>query len=220
MAKIAASILTADFCELGETLAMYEKYDVGYLHLDVMDGDFVPNISFGPPVIKSLAGKTTLPFDIHLMVMEPDRFVEDYVTENTEYIVVHQEACKHLDRTLQHIASCGVKCGVALNPATKPESIEYLLDKLDQVLVMSVNPGFGGQKFIEYSLDKIKYLDDMRKKMGYKYKIAVDGGINTDNVKTVVDAGADIIIAGSAILNKPDPAAEIIKFNELIGGSI
>lgn len=218
MAKISASILTADFCALGETLKMYENNNIGYIHLDVMDGDFVPNISFGPPVIKSMAGKTSLPFDIHLMVTEPDRFVEDYVTENTEYIVVHQEACKHLDRTLQHIKSLGVKSGVALNPATPPEAIEYVLDKIDQVLVMSVNPGFGGQTFIESSLAKIKYLADLREQRGYTYKIAVDGGIKPENVKVVVDAGAEIIIAGSAILNKPDPIAEIIKFNSIIGG--
>ena len=218
MAKLAASILTADFCTLGETLKMYEDNDVGYLHLDVMDGDFVPNISFGPPVIKSLAGKTSLPFDIHLMVTEPDRFVEDYVTDNTEYIVVHQEACKHLDRTLQHIKSLGVKNGVALNPATQPEAIEYVLDKIDQVLVMSVNPGFGGQAFIKSSLTKIKTLASIREQKGYTYKIAIDGGINADNLKSVVDAGADIIITGSAILGKPDPVAELIKFNSIIGG--
>ncbi|MDR3305888.1 MAG: ribulose-phosphate 3-epimerase [Clostridiales Family XIII bacterium] len=217
MAILSPSILTADFSDLSDTLAMFEdSAAVGLLHLDVMDGNFVPNISFGPPVIRSLSAKTSLPFDIHLMVSEPDRFVEDYVTDHTKYIVVHQEANLHLDRTLQHIRSLGVGCGVALNPATAPESLRYVLEKADQVLVMSVNPGFGGQRFLPSALSKIRWLLEERARGGYGYKIAVDGGVNEENIVQICRAGADIIVMGSAILNRPDPRAALAGFAGLI----
>ena len=220
MAKLAPSILTADFMNLGDTLRMLEgSPSVGYIHFDVMDGDFVPNLSFGAPVLSSLAGKTRLPFDVHLMVTEPGRFVPDFVTDNTEFITIHAEAAVHLDRTLRLIKSLGVKCGVALNPATPPEALDYVLDAVDQVLVMSVNPGFGGQSFIPASLEKIKRLAGLREERGLDFKIGVDGGISRVNVLDATEAGAEIIIAGSAILNASDPEAELRAFDEIFGGA-
>jgi ribulose-phosphate 3-epimerase len=217
--KLSLSILTADFSKLGEVFDLFEGHSsVGYIHLDVMDGDFVPNISFGNSVVQSLAQKTKLPFDIHLMVSEPGRFVSEYVTENTEYIVVHEEATVHLDRTLRLIKSLGVKCGVALNPATPPEDLEYVLDIVDQVLVMSVNPGFGGQMFIPGALEKLRYFSKMREEKNLDFKLAIDGGINKENILEAVDAGAEIIIVGSAILNSPDHGAELDAFDELLKG--
>ena len=219
--KLAPSILTADFSRLNEIFRMLEKHpSVGYIHCDVMDGNFVPNISFGAPVIQSLAGKTNLKFDIHLMVTEPGRFVPDYVCENTEYIVVHAEATAHLDRTLKLIKANGVKCGVALNPATPPEKLEYVIDQVDQVLVMSVNPGFGGQKFIPSSLEKLRQLAELREERGLDFKLAVDGGISKKNIIDVINAGAEIIIVGSAILNAHDPEDELTEFDRLLGGTI
>jgi ribulose-phosphate 3-epimerase len=218
-AGIAPSILTADFSALGGMFEIFERHpSIGYIHCDVMDGDFVPNISFGAPVIQSLAGKTKLPFDIHLMVTEPGRFIPDYVCENTEYIVVHAEASVHLDRTLRLIKSCGVKCGVALNPATPPAGLECVFELVDQVLVMSVNPGYGGQQFIPSSFDKIKQLNEIRLERRLDFKIAVDGGISKKNVLDVIEAGAEIIIVGSAILNADDPEAELSEYDELLRG--
>jgi ribulose-phosphate 3-epimerase len=177
-----------------------------------MDGHFVPEISFGAPVVNSLSGKIRLPFDVHLMCEEPDRYIDAFISEQTEYIVVHQEACVHLDRTLHYIKSKGVKCGVALNPATVPETLDYVLDIADQVLVMSVNPGYGGQKFIMAALDKIAWLVSARHAGSLSYRIAVDGGVNEDILPLVVSAGADIVIIGSAILNAPDPVEQMRKF--------
>ncbi|MDR3364790.1 MAG: ribulose-phosphate 3-epimerase [Clostridiales Family XIII bacterium] len=219
-ATLAPSILTADFSKLGEAVTMFERHpSVGYIHFDVMDGDFVPNISFGAPVVRSLAGKTKLPFDVHLMVTEPARYVRDFVTENTEYIVVHQEAALHLDRTLRLIKSLGVKCGAALNPATPEESLEYVLELVDQVLVMSVNPGFGGQQFIPSSIEKICRLADMRTARGLDFKIAADGGVNRGNIKDVVNAGADIVVAGSSVMNAEDPEKELAFYDGLLCGA-
>ena len=219
-AKLSPSILTADFANLGETFRMLESCpSVGFIHFDVMDGDFVPNISFGAPVVRSLEGKTKLPFDVHLMVTEPGRYVDGFLTENTEYITVHAEATLHLDRTLRHIKSLGVKCGVALNPATSPEALDYVLDLVDQVLVMSVNPGFGGQTFIPASTCKIQRLAELRDRRGLGFRIGVDGGINRKNIAEVCGAGAEIIVAGSAILDAADPEAELEILSELIGGA-
>jgi len=185
----------------------------------VMDGEFVPNISFGAPLIRSASGKTPLPFDVHLMIVKPERYVSDFVTGNTEYITVHAEAMVHLDRTLRLIKSFGVKCGAALNPATPPEALDFVLGIVDQVLVMSVNPGFGGQSFIPASLEKIAKLARLREERGLDFKIGVDGGINKTNVRDVCDAGADIVIAGSAILNAEDPVAELERFTKLLTGA-
>ncbi|MDR1816163.1 MAG: ribulose-phosphate 3-epimerase [Clostridiales Family XIII bacterium] len=219
MAKLSPSILTADFTRLGETLALFARHPVvGWVHFDVMDGAFVPNISFGAPVVRSAAASgTKLPFDVHLMVADPGRYVADYVTPNTEYIVVHQEACTHLDRVLAQIRDLGVKCGVALNPATPLDTLDYVLDKVDQVLVMSVNPGFGGQSFIPSALDKIRALAESRRAHGLEFAIAVDGGVKESNIRDVASAGADIIIAGSAVLNNADPDAALSRFAALLG---
>ena len=218
MAKLSLSILTADFANLAETLALAGRHpSVGWIHMDIMDGDFVPNISFGPPVVKSVSDATDIPLDVHLMVSDPGRYVSGFVTKNTEYIVVHQEAMTHLDRTLRLVHSLGVKNGVALNPSTPPESLDYVLDQTDQVLVMSVNPGFGGQSFIPSSLNKIKSLANMRSERNLDFRIAVDGGVNKYNVLDVAAAGADIIIVGSAILNAESPEEELTAYDKLLG---
>jgi ribulose-phosphate 3-epimerase len=216
---IAPSILTADFSALGDTFRLFERHtSIGYIHCDVMDGNFVPNISFGAPVIQSLAGKTKLPFDIHLMVTEPGPFIKDYICDNTEYIVIHAEASVHLDRDLRLIKSYGVKCGVAHNPATPQTELEYVFDIVDQVLVMSVDPGYGGQLFISSSFEKISKLDEIRRERSLDFKISVDGGIGKKNVLNVAEAGADIMVIGSAIVNADDPEAELSEYDELLKG--
>lgn len=210
--KLAPSILSADFSKLGEHVALIEKGGAHLIHVDVMDGHFVPNISFGAPVMKSLLGKTGLPFDVHLMIENPDKYIGDFVTPNTEYITVHEEACVHLHRSIQLIKSHGIKAGVSLNPATSLDTLEYVLEDVDMVLIMSVNPGFGGQKFIPSALRKIKELDEIRKARGLAFEIEVDGGVTLDNVKEVVDAGADIIVAGSAVFAAPDIEERVKEF--------
>ena len=182
-----------------------------------MDGHFVPNISFGAGVMKSLNSFDTAPYDVHLMIENPDDYLEDFVTEKTEYIVVHQEACTHLDRTIEHIKSMGVKAGVALNPATSLSTLEYVIDKLDLVLVMSVNPGFGGQKFIPAALDKVKKLSEIREITRASFVIEVDGGVNLDNAKELSEAGCDLFVAGSAVFKADDVEKRVKEFKELIG---
>ncbi|MBR3785094.1 MAG: ribulose-phosphate 3-epimerase [Firmicutes bacterium] len=217
MGVLAPSILSADFSRLGEQVQLISNAGAGLVHIDVMDGHFVPNISFGAPVMKSLNGWNTSPYDVHLMIENPDQYIGDFVTEKTEYIVVHQEACRHLHRTIQNIKSHGVKAGVSLNPATPVSSLECILGELDLVLVMSVNPGFGGQKFIPQTLEKIKELDALRKEKGYTYQIEIDGGVSLDNVKLIRDAGCDIFVAGSAVFGAEDIAQRVKDFNALIG---
>lgn len=199
MAKVAPSILSADFSKLGADVQELCEFGADYIHVDVMDGAFVPNISFGAGVMKSLNNVATIPYDVHLMIEDPDRYIEDFVTPNTEFITVHQEACRHLDRTIQHIHSTGVKAGVALNPATPIVMVEDVLDKVDMILIMSVNPGFGGQKFIPRALDKIRRLDEIRKANGYDFVIEVDGGVNLQNCEELKSVGTDILVAGSAV---------------------
>lgn len=199
MAKVAPSILSADFSKLGADVQEICDFGADYIHVDVMDGAFVPNISFGAGVMKSLNNVATIPYDVHLMIEDPDRYIEDFVTPNTEFITVHQEACRHLDRTIQHIHSTGVKAGVALNPATPIVMVEDVLDKVDMILIMSVNPGFGGQKFIPRALDKIRRLDEIRKANGYDFVIEVDGGVNLQNCEELKSVGTDILVAGSAV---------------------
>lgn len=199
MAKVAPSILSADFSKLGADVQEICEFGADYIHVDVMDGAFVPNISFGAGVMKSLNNVATIPYDVHLMIEDPDRYIEDFVTPNTEFITVHQEACRHLDRTIQHIHSTGVKAGVALNPATPIVMVEDVLDKVDMILIMSVNPGFGGQKFIPRALDKIRRLDEIRKASGYDFVIEVDGGVNLQNCEELKSVGTDILVAGSAV---------------------
>lgn len=210
---LAPSILSADFSKLGEEVKKIHKAD--FVHVDVMDGHFVPNISFGSAVMKSLVGKTMLPFDVHLMIENPDEYIEDFVTDQTEYICVHQEACVHLDRTLNHIKSLGVKAAVSLNPATPVSTIENMLGEVDMVLIMSVNPGFGGQSFIPYSIDKIEELSALRKKKGLNFLIEVDGGVNLDNAKELLSAGADILVAGSAVFKADDIEKRVEEFKSI-----
>lgn len=216
MGKLAPSILSADFARLGEQVEEISRAGCGYIHVDVMDGHFVPNISFGAPVMKSLDKLRTAPYDVHLMIEEPDRYIEDFVTEKTEFIVVHQEACRHLHRTLQHIRSCGVRCGVALNPATPVSVLECILDQVDLILVMSVNPGFGGQKFIPSALEKIRQLARLRSEKGYGYLIEIDGGVTLDNAAEICRAGCDILVAGSAVFRAEDLGRQVAAFQEII----
>lgn len=212
MAKLAPSILAADFSRLAEQVAEVEEAGADLLHVDVMDGHFVPNISFGAGVMKSLVGKTGLPFDVHLMIEEPDRYLEDFVTDTTEYITVHQEACPHLDRTLRHIKECGVKAGVSINPATPVSTLEDVLEEADLVLVMSVNPGFGGQTFLPHTLKKIEELCRIRDTHQWPITMEIDGGIHLQNAREVVRAGTDILVAGSAVFGATDIAARTKEF--------
>lgn len=201
MVKIAPSILSADFSRLLEHVKEIENAGVEYLHVDVMDGHFVPNISFGAPILNALKGKTSLFMDVHLMIETPDRYIEDFVKAGADLINVHVEACTHLHRTIQLIKSFGVKAAVTLNPATPLNVLDEILPELDMVLLMSVNPGFGGQSYIQATTDKIKRLKQMIIERNPSCEIEVDGGVNLKNVKEVVDAGADVIVAGSAIFS-------------------
>ena len=214
MFKLAPSILSADFSKLGEHVSLIEKGGADIIHVDVMDGHFVPNISFGAAVMKSLNGKTELGYDVHLMIENPDKYLEDFVTEKTEYITVHQEACVHLDRTINQIKEAGCKAAVALNPATPVETLSCILDQVDMFLIMSVNPGFGGQKFIPYAVEKIKKLRRMLDDAGLKTDIQVDGGVTADNVRMLIEAGANVFVAGSAVF-KNDAAANTREFLEI-----
>lgn len=216
MAKLAPSILSADFAKLGEQVELISKSGADYVHVDVMDGHFVPNISFGGTVMKSLDRFNTAPYDVHLMIENPDDYIEDFVSTKTEYMVVHQEACRHLNRTMAHIKSCGVKPGVSINPATPVSTLENILEYVDIVLIMSVNPGFGGQKFIPNSLDKVRELAKMRKERNLDFAIEIDGGITLDNVKEVIDAGVDIVVAGSSVFRAEDIEARVKEFKAII----
>lgn len=217
MKRLAPSILSADFSMLGEDVKKIENAGAHLVHVDVMDGHFVPNITIGPAVMKSLQRWTSLPFDVHLMISDPDRYAPLFVTPQTEFITVHAEACTHLHRTLQSIRDLGVKAGVALNPATPLSALEYAADLADLVLVMSVNPGFGGQSFIPSALDKVRRLAEMRKEGGYAFEIEIDGGVGTGNMAEVSAAGVDIAVAGSAVYGADDVAARVHELVSLMG---
>ena len=204
MKRLAPSILSADFSKLGEEIREVSQAGAQLIHVDVMDGAFVPNITIGVPVVKSIAATSPVPLDIHLMIEEPDRYVEDFMTERTEYICVHAEACRHLSRTIQHVRDLGAKTAVALNPATPLSVLEYVLEDLDMVLLMSVNPGFGGQKFIPQTMRKMKSLDRIRKDRGLLFEIEVDGGVDVSNIEEISSAGCNIFVAGSAVFGKED----------------
>jgi len=199
MVRIAPSILSADFAKLGEDIVAIDKAGADFIHIDVMDGNYVPNISIGLPVIKSIRKYTEKTFDVHLMIEEPGRFIDDFIAVGADLITVHYEADRHVDRTIQYIKSKGIKAGIVLNPGTPVSMIKDLIPALDMVLIMSVNPGFGGQKFIEYSLDKIAEVKELSEKYNKELLIQVDGGIDASNIKKVVDAGANVIVAGSAV---------------------
>lgn len=197
--KISPSILSADFSNLGQEIIDIEKAGADYIHIDVMDGHFVPNITFGPCVIKDIRNKTKLPFDVHLMIENTDQYIDDFIDAGADIITVHAESCLHLDRTLSLINSKGIKAGVSVVPSTSADVVDYVLDKLDLILVMSVNPGFGGQKFLNSQLKKIEILKDKIEKSGNDIEIEVDGGINSQTAKQVINAGANVLVAGSAI---------------------
>lgn len=217
MKRLAPSILSADFSALAADVNKIETAGAHLIHVDVMDGHFVPNITIGPLVMKSLMGKTAVPFDVHLMISDPDKYINEFVTEQTEFITVHAEACTHLHRTLQQIRSLGVKAGVALNPATSLSCVEYILEDADLVLVMSVNPGFGGQKFINSAVRKVEQLAGIRTAGGYDFEIEIDGGIGISNIKTVTEAGVDISVAGSAVFGAESVENRVRELISLMG---
>ena len=206
MIKIAPSILAADFAKLGEEVLEVEKAGADWIHVDVMDGHFVPNISFGAIVLNAIRPLTKLPMDVHLMIENPDLYIEEFAKAGADYITVHVEACPHLHRTIQLIRSFGVKPGVVLNPHTPIETIQHILEDIDLVLFMTVNPGFGGQKFIHSVVPKVKQLSDIIKEKELSIEIEIDGGINEETIGACAEAGATVFVAGSAIYSKKDRA--------------
>jgi ribulose-phosphate 3-epimerase len=199
MTELSPSILSADFSRLGEQVEEASKAGAGYIHFDVMDGHFVPNITYGPVVLNSLEKLETAPFDVHLMIEEPERYIESFATEKTEIITVQQETCPHLYRTLEQIKSLGKKAGVAIDPATPIEALSSVFEFADLILVMTVEPGFGGQSFIPFCLKKIQKLASIRNRQGYSFLIEADGGVNADNAVKISESGTDILVAGSAV---------------------
>jgi ribulose-phosphate 3-epimerase len=214
MVEILPSILSADFARLGEQISALEAAGCTMIHLDVMDGHFVPNLTIGPPVVESLRKITRMTFDVHLMISDPDRYAPAFIQAGADQVLVHQEACPHLDRTLRMIQSEGARAGVVLNPATPVATLEDVLDVVDYVLMMSVNPGFGGQRFIPNSLEKVRRLTRRKKEHGLQFPIEIDGGASMDNVADIVHAGVEWVVAGSSIFHSVNPVTAFEEMRE------
>ncbi|MGD8259188.1 MAG: ribulose-phosphate 3-epimerase [Desulfobacterales bacterium] len=218
MKLIAPSILSADFARLGDEVKAVEKAGADWIHADIMDGHFVPNITYGPIIIEAVRHITSLPIDVHLMIENPDTYIPAFAQAGASLISVHIETCPHLNRTVQLIRECGAQPGVVLNPSTPVDSLEWVLEYVDYVLIMSVNPGFGGQSFIANSLNKVRQLRDMIRGRNLKTMIEIDGGVNEKTIKEIADSGADVFVAGSAIFDSKDYKKTILNFREKIGG--
>jgi ribulose-phosphate 3-epimerase len=217
MKYIAPSILSADFSKLGEEIQSVEKAGADWIHVDVMDGHFVPNITIGPFIVEAARRITSLPLDVHLMIEQPDKYIDDFAKAGANLISVQVEACIHLNRTVQMIKALDLRAGAVLNPATPLSTLEWVLEDVDFVMIMSVNPGFGGQKFIPNSIDKIRGLRKMIHDRGLSTLIEIDGGVNEKTIKDISDAGADVFVAGSAVFKSPDYKKTIETFRKLIG---
>jgi ribulose-phosphate 3-epimerase len=214
MIKLAPSILSADFARLGEDVVSVEKYGADMVHIDVMDGNFVPNISLGVPVIKAIRKLSNLTFDVHLMVQQPSRYVKDFAEAGADILTIHYESEIHIDRTIRYIKSLGKKVGVAINPATPVSVLQHLVKEVDMILIMSVNPGFGGQSFIDYSIDKIKEVKELSKQYNKELMIEVDGGVDKGNIGSIVAAGANVLVAGSAVFKNNNIEENIKELKE------
>jgi ribulose-phosphate 3-epimerase len=215
MAQIVPSILSADFAHLADEIGKVERAGATMLHVDIMDGHFVPNLTIGPPVVKSIRRVTQLPLDLHLMISDPDKYAPLFIAEGVDHISVHFEAATHLDRTIRSIQSEGVRAGVVLNPATPVSMLEDILYLVDHVLIMSVNPGFEGQKFIPNALDKIRRLDQLRKERRLGFAIEIDGGVSAGNTAEIVRSGCDWLVAGSAVFHSADPGAAVKEMQQI-----
>lgn len=213
--EIAPSILASNFARLGDEIHAVEEGGADVIHVDVMDGHFVPNISIGIPVVESLRKATRLPLDVHLMIDQPEEYIEDFIRAGADRVIVHQEATVHLDRALEMIREHGAQAGAAINPATPVAMLADVLNRLDSVLVMSVNPGFGGQKFIPGSMDKLRQLNQWRSRYNGSFRIGVDGGVDLENAAELVQAGANTLVAGTSIFHTPDPATAVRQMRKL-----